>query len=411
MSIKNIVDYAAHTPCNMNPAVLEQKVNSEITQATELCQVKSTKLTDYLYQLDYYHWDYDYGNQVMLDFRGPVGACSSVRKGNLYGRNLDWTYGDYVDFVMKMHGYGGRYSSLCVGKVYGINETLASSKKYIPDYQGLPFFAVDGINENYVCCNLNVVPAGDKGETTGTNPSKPSLNMLMGVRVILDYASSARDAIRVLNEYNIYAPIGMHEEIHYMVGDSTSTYIIEFINNKMHILSDQDDEYDDLPNDLAIMTNFYLSGWNGQLKAKYIDPSFTEAEIVATGLTPHAAGLERYALLRDGLDEATDATKMMALMKSVKYTNLYDENMDPLWYSELTGDMPVVGERNYFNVASDFTGLLAAVREQFAQRTRAEGNGTWQTNHTSVYNLSTKTLVICAQEDYEHSYTITFPEA
>lgn len=92
---------------------------------------------------------------------------------------------------------------------------------------------LDGINDAGVVCNINVVPTGDKGRTTGTGGNY-DLCGLSVVRFILDNADSAKDAINKLQSKNIWMPNsgGYDLEIHLMVSDGTDTFVVEFVNNK-----------------------------------------------------------------------------------------------------------------------------------------------------------------------------------
>ena len=57
------------------------------------------KLDKYLYYMEYtdYPVDLATGEQVKTGF-----ACSAVRNGNFYGRNLDLDYADVPEFVIKV---------------------------------------------------------------------------------------------------------------------------------------------------------------------------------------------------------------------------------------------------------------------------------------------------------------------
>ena len=69
------------------------------------------KLADYLYYMEYtdYVPDLTTGEQVKTGF-----ACSAVRNGNFYGRNLDLDYADVPEFVIKVapKKSEGRYASI-----------------------------------------------------------------------------------------------------------------------------------------------------------------------------------------------------------------------------------------------------------------------------------------------------------
>lgn len=66
------------------------------------------KLADYLYSIEYadYTPDLTTGDHVKKGF-----ACSAVRNGNFYGRNLDLDYSNVPEFVIKIAAKEGRYAS------------------------------------------------------------------------------------------------------------------------------------------------------------------------------------------------------------------------------------------------------------------------------------------------------------
>ena len=72
------------------------------------------KLADYLYYMEYtdYVPNLTTGEQVKTGF-----ACSAVRNGNFYGRNLDLDYCDVPEFVIKVAAKEGRYASIGVAAI------------------------------------------------------------------------------------------------------------------------------------------------------------------------------------------------------------------------------------------------------------------------------------------------------
>lgn len=66
------------------------------------------KINDYLYEIYYNTFDDTYANDYFtadqIDVT-PTG-CSAMRLGNTWGRNLDWTYDNGVEFVVHTAPYG-----------------------------------------------------------------------------------------------------------------------------------------------------------------------------------------------------------------------------------------------------------------------------------------------------------------
>lgn len=364
-------------------------------------KVQVTKLHDYLYQLEIDEYTDKDIQEWLKDYK--PGACSGIRKGNFYARSYDWNYSNTSSILIHIPAKDGRHESYGIANNDQITKAVAENNDYVEAYRIIPYFTLDGMNDAGVVCSINVVPM-DKGFTKGTNPGARDLCQMCMPRIILDYADSALDGVKKLYSYNIWSIAGaLGSEIHMMVADKNATYIVEFINNKMVILSDQDDEYDDIPNNEAIMTNFHLSGWDGNVKAVFLGD--TEAEVRATGIEDHPEGLERYTILQNST--ITDIDSALSAINDVIYTKAYSDTESPLWYSECTGTTPTFGELTVYSKASDFTGIRAKMKEMYENRDRNNPN-TWQSVHQSAYDLVNKIMKVQVQEDTTHTFQFTF---
>lgn len=347
---------------------IKTKVNKRVVQ----------KVEDYLYYIEYDELDYDVGEAYFLNRYNPdFGACSSIRNGHFYGRNYDWHYDENASFVINRKATKGKYASIGVSSSFIPND-IPESGEYDERYNYLPFLTLDGINEKGVVCNINVLPElNQKSITTGTNPGKPNVPMACLVRRILDEASSADDAIyKIQHEYNIIAPSreGLAMEMHFMIADKDKTYVVEFIDNAVVII-------DKFVNDKPIMTNFYLVDYDGTRES----------------LDPYAMGIERYDILANGFDNIKNQQDMIDLMRSVMYSRAYSASEDPVWCSEFAGQYEMYGNLTKDSSIENYTPLLEYVRNIFANRTR--DSKTWQTVHSSVYDIPDKKLCIAVQEN------------
>lgn len=213
-------------------------------------------------------------------------------------------------------------------------------------------------------------------------------------RLVMDKASSAKEAVKLLDRYNIHSVKydGEVIELHALIADAEDTFIVEFVNNKMNVIPYEDKK--------AIMTNFYLTDWNGEVKAKWFDN--TDEEIKETGLTNHAEGLERYLILQNGLDNVSSIDSAMDLMKQVKFTKAYDKSMNPFWYSELVGARGLT----IYNTKEEYEPVVDIFIRMFEERTR-ENTSTWQTVHCSCYDIINKEFKVVAQEGSTvHEYSL-----
>lgn len=390
MKKQDIIDYVLHSPHNTNAAILNEMIDEWVNLQNYLEDIGMTKITDFLYSATYNDWNYAIGRKATAEeYKKTIGSggCSSIRKGNLYGRNYDWFYNNQLECIVRCKGHPQRHASMGIAKInLEITPESIESGKYNEAYEIMPFHTLDGKNDAGVVCSINVCPPGDKGYTIGTNPDKPDLCAHMIPRYVLDYADNARHGVELLNNVNIYGLYSdtIQEEIHAKIADKNSTYIVEFINNKIHVMSDQDDEFDNLPNDAAIMTNFHLTDFNGEIITGFDVEGGIKPE--DTTLEPHANGLERYKILLDGQNSITDENSMFELMKSIRYTNAYDDSQNPYWYSELAGKYGDLGELTIYDNKEKYQWAKDYFKSMYEHRTREKGD-TWQTVHTSIYNF------------------------
>ncbi|WP_462332929.1 carcinine hydrolase/isopenicillin-N N-acyltransferase family protein [Schwartzia sp. (in: firmicutes)] len=365
---------------------------ASVTQAASFTAPQ--KLDKYLYYMEYtdYVPDLTTGEHVKTGF-----ACSSVRNGNFYGRNLDLDYADVPEFVVKVapKESEGRYASIGMAAILTIKSDEVAR---VPEaeFLALPNMTFDGINENGVAMNSNVVPADDLDFATlqSTNYGKPRIHALAVVRYVLDHAESAAHAVEMLKNMDIYGGYGPCG-IHWMLADEKETYILECIDGELIVRNDTDN----------IMTNFYINYGSYSNYAKQIAK---KGQKVAGKtyenfpvLTPHACGVERYAILREHYAEGGESAEGMArLMERVKYTQTYEADTNPIWYTETCG-----GDLTIDSAPMDFKQAIQSGIDTYKMHDRSiQPNNFWQTWHTAVYDLANKTLRLNIQEDYSKHY-------
>lgn len=360
------------------------------------------KIANYLYKINYDNWCYDDGIDFFTSDKDvDMGGCASLTPNKWLVRNYDWKYDNNAEFVLYMKANNGKFASIGIangglnGKA-GLSNQIAEYGVYNDIYKVLPFKTCDGINENGVAVSVNVVP-NDKGKTIDTNPGKERMSLIMLPRFILDYAESADDAIdKIKNDISWFAP--KSTEMHFLIKDATKSFIVEFINNEIKVYGDGQETlpYDD---SLSLITNFHLTDWDGTIITGFDEPEGIDPDI--TTLEPHAAGLERYAILKDfDWDGVTSAKDIGQAMKDVWFTKAYVK--DNKWYSEILG-----GEYTVYSGYNQLDPVLNAWALDFNSRSRDKGD-TWQTVHTSIYDIQNKKLYVYSQER-DRMYEFEFP--
>lgn len=340
-----------------------------------------TKLQNYLYSIDFAAYDYDKAREYYRTADIQPGACSAIRKGNLYGRNFDYPYTNLAEFVVYAEPSGKHKSVGIASSISGLTKDVVESEEFTDAFDIIPFATVDGINDAGVVCNVNVVP-GDYGHATGTNPdAEETIYTPMVVRYILDNADSAYDAVNKLQNVNIVNSGRVPYDVHWMIADADETYILEYIDGELTFVDDQE-----------IMTNFYNYGFDGNTATAFYKSDDYDSD--DTTLTTYASGLERYDILAEGYDDATDVKSMRNLLNMVKYTKTYT---DGEWLSEFCGNNGDYGDLTINSSSEDFDDILA--RSQHLYGIRKRNGVTWQTMHSSVYNIEKKKLYVVSQEN------------
>ena len=345
-----------------------------------------TKVDDYMYNIVYNEIDSAYAKEfIRNNYFNIAGACSSVRKGNFFGRNYDWKYDKTAYYIVNVTHEAAKYSSIGIaGGFSRMTNDFAESGQTSDLYRVLPYATLDGINEKGVVANINVVPAGDKGRTTGTIPTgehRETLCQMSLVRYVLDNFATAQDAVDdIVDHVSVYAPnVAGASELHLMIADANNTFVIEFINNQT-VVRDMESYYDGR----TYMTNFYLDGTTVN----------SDNHINFSSVTDYGSGLERYNIISDGFNNVNSVATMTELMTSLNFTNAYQSTTSPAWNTEFVSE-----ERGLtvHSASNDFEPIVNAAIAGFADATR---NGKyWITCHTSVYDIQTKKMYLIFQEN------------
>lgn len=315
-------------------------------------------------------------------------ACSSVRKGNLAGRNYDWYYNNGVTFVIHTQPGNGLHGSIGVSNpsVSLFTDETLDLHTDVFGYTQVPFFTIDGINDAGLFITELVVPSGDKGFTRTTHPesSERELCALMMPRYILDHFATANEVANWFRTTaKIYMPNinGKQQELHYMVCDKDNSYILEIIENECKVINAYEHPF---------LTNFYLYGTELDYYGK---PNWDT-------VTDYGDGLERFELIADAYPYLNTKESMAVLMReTLKYSKAYTLPIENAWKTEFVGDYgEMYGNLTIRSPLEDFIPVLNVVKEMYNNRSR-ETAETWHSMHSCVYDLERKELNIVVQED------------
>lgn len=356
------------------------------------------KVTDYTYKFNVDTLNYAYAKEHYEDIVEdvtPIG-CSSIRKGNYYGRNLDWIYSDTADFIITTPNRLGKYATIGFGALTSkINDKFVESGEYDRVYELLPFKILDGMNEAGLVVSINMVPL-QEGVTQYSVPkieTKEELYSCMIPRFVLDYFDSAMEAANYIRDYVSVKPYSELNGIHIMIGDKTKTFILEFIDGNTNILD---------VSDKAFMTNFHLSyvmcnADGGVYTPEDKSKDISHDAIYVNNIESYGIGLERYNLINEHYYDLNTEKDMHDLLDALKYTRMYKEDTSPRWYTELTGTKKW-GDIRVNTDVEVFNNIYLYMVEMYKNRTRSEP-ATRQTIHSIVYDMQNKTATAIFQEN------------
>lgn len=380
----------------------------------------NTKICDYLYGVEYDDYDFDLCVNVMKKFEPAAAGCSEVRNGNFVGRNLDWYINKEASAIIKINASDKRYASLgMIGCCTPFSEEFAASGEFGEPYAILPFFTVDGINENGLYIGVNVMPTGETSlnpenwesgkwghGAAFTNPeSDKTYCVTYLVRVVLDNAKSVADAKRIIEGINWYEPYGFPHEgetqaFHWLISDAESSLVLEFLDNKPYYNETTEITKPSYGN---IMTNF-------------TNKLMSEGIIQTNGI-----GYERWDTLAENFEAMEQSAEGMEnLMKKVWYTNTYTApaESENFFISEFaSSNRPAATIYRNGCVWQDeaFLKSVQNSKDNFSDESQWHTAETtlWYTTHTSVYDLAAKELNVLVHEGLdgqEGFYNVKFDD-
>lgn len=355
------------------------------------------KLEDFLYEVEYGSIDYDYAREYFRSRTPEVeapGACSAKRTGRFLLRHLDWRYDHEAVFAVHTPAADGRKAVIgTAGSLSALTVQAVDSGEPNEAYRILPFYLQDGINEDGLFAEMNVVPFSGVDRTVPTVEKTDSVCSIMLVRYILDKYSTVDEAIDDLMGYvEIFNPAALTEmgyELHLLLADATSTKVIEFAGGEIQVI------------ETTQSTNFHLHGVEFERNGSVLTPvDAAEGHYPSSkGVETYGSGLERWNILNRCEMDVLVAVRELG--KSVMFSKAYTDTYDP-WYSEFVGQGDVDITVDTPSDSPDFGERLEKYRHLWEERSR-DTSLVWITCHSCIYDLEKKEFHISVQEkDTEH---------
>ena len=164
----------------------------------------------------------------------PLWACTcfaaKTEKGSQpLGRNFDW--GSHPALLL-FTDPPGRYSSVSMVDISYLGYSKSDDPQKNPGALMMsPFLPFDGMNEKGLAIGMMALPSAN-----GPNdPKKRTVNSLMIIRLMLDYAQNVDEAIAIMRNFNIDFQGG--PPLHYFITDrSGKSAVVEFVDEKISVL-------------------------------------------------------------------------------------------------------------------------------------------------------------------------------
>ncbi len=226
-------------------------------------------------------------------------AQEAEGKGFLMGRNYDFrhftpdnkSYLPTSAILVRTAPEGGKKSiSMVDGLNLGFGQGFYNDGKTdLSMLMALPYAALDGINEDGFAIGVLALNEKQTNQQTG----KQRIGTTVAIRMMLDKASTVREAIEMLKNYDMDMRGNGHSNYHFFMADATGDYaIVEYTFDKdrtepkvMEVFTADDS--------LRCVTNFYVA------------PSMTGT----TDGWGSSHGKDRYENLRKTLDEKKHVMK------------------------------------------------------------------------------------------------------
>ena len=246
-------------------------------------------------------------------------ACTTFAALNpngdaLLGRNFDWhNRPSLLLFTDPPDGYAS--ASMVDISYLGFGSGVPDEAQ-LENLLEAPYWPFDGMNEAGLAVGMMAVPHAEGG----SDPQKATLDSLLVIRLLLDYAANVDEAIALLEEVNV--DFGGGPPLHYLIADSSGqAAVIEFIDGEMVLLRNEEP--------WQVSTNVVIS-------------EVPEDERIAAG--------HRYQVVTEALERTeglVGRAEAMTLLSEVANNGSSYPTMWSVVYNMSTGGIQVVVGRQY----------------------------------------------------------------
>ena len=233
-------------------------------------------------------YDKDEAKAPQVDFGAGCSTFAvpdAERINFLMGRNYDYRHftedkKNYIPtaaILVRTAPEGGKKSiSMVDGLNLGYGQGfLNDTDKDLSLLMGLPYAALDGINEDGFAIGVLALTEAQ----TCQNNNLPRINTTVAIRMLLDKASTVKEAVEMLRHYDMDMQGNGNSNYHFFMADATGDYaIVEYVYEKKGDKNPSVMEVFTGNDTLRCVTNFYVSptmvgttdGWGSKHgKARY----------------------------------------------------------------------------------------------------------------------------------------------
>lgn len=203
----------------------------------------------------------------VLEFLGGMFGCSTLSAKStdgsyLFGRNFDWE--SCQALVVSAEPEKG-YASISTVNMDFIQAGAGLDMEQLPDEiktKAALYAPLDGMNEKGLCVSVNMI---EDSATIEQDTEKTDITTTTAVRLLLDRAADADEALALLRQYDLHASMGMM--VHFAIADTKGHSVaVEYVDDEMVVT------------DTPVVTNFYLA--EGKKHGIGTKQSYTRYEIL-----------------------------------------------------------------------------------------------------------------------------------